>query len=108
MGLHERNLNAVPILVCVARGRDESWEAFCLDFDLAVQGNSLEEVRGRLEDAIVDYVHGAKLEGEPARSRLLSRRAPFLVRLRWAIRFFVGTVFGRTSDSRATVGFPVS
>jgi len=51
MGLHERNLNAVRYLSAFARGRDESWEAFCLDFDLAVQGNSLEEVRG-LEDAI--------------------------------------------------------
>ncbi|MDE2133491.1 MAG: hypothetical protein KGJ49_02715 [Alphaproteobacteria bacterium] len=109
MGLHERELgDGAPVLICVARGHEQDWEAFCLDFDLAVQGVSLEDVRTRLEDAIVDYVHAAMDEAEPARSQLLNRRAPFMVRLHWGIRFFMATISGRNHDSDSTVGFPVS
>jgi hypothetical protein len=96
------------VLLCVAHGHGQSWEAFCLDFDLAVQGQSLPEVRGRIEDAISDYVHAASGESEPARSQLLNRRAPFFVRFQWAVRFFVRTLSGRNPDGDSTVGFPVS
>ena len=106
----EPNVKALrsAVLLCIARGHAQAWEAFCLDFDLAVQGQSLGEVRGKLEDAIADYVHAAWAESEPARSQLLGRRAPFFVRLRWAFRFFVRTISGRNLDSDSTVGFPVS
>jgi predicted RNase H-like HicB family nuclease len=60
-------------VLCVASGRDSQWEAFCLDYDLAVQGQSFEEVRGLLKDAIEMYVDTAVKEPEPNRSRLLAR-----------------------------------
>jgi predicted RNase H-like HicB family nuclease len=107
MGIHENNFDT-GVLVCIARGHDRTWEAFCLDFDLAVQGRSLEEVRASLELAIKDYIGAAQAEAEPARSQLLHRRAPFFVRLIWAFRFFSRTIFGRNRDSDSTVGFPVS
>ncbi|HEV2563199.1 MAG TPA: hypothetical protein VGT78_13755 [Rhizomicrobium sp.] len=109
MGIQEKNLIADEVvLVCVARGHAQDWEAFCLDFDLAVQGVSLEDVRDRLEDAIEDYVHAAMSEAEPTRSQLMGRRAPFFVRLQWALRFFIGTISGRNLNSDSTVGFPVT
>jgi hypothetical protein len=109
MGIRERPAMADDaVLVCVARGHNGQWEAFCLDFDLAVQGFSLADVRERLELVLVDYVAAANAEAEPARSQLLARRAPFFVRLSWASRFFFGTVFGRSRDSDSAVGFPVS
>jgi hypothetical protein len=109
MGFQEPNLDTgSPVLVCVARGHERIWEAFCLDFDLAVQGHSLEEVRDTLELAIKDYVDTANAENEPTRSQLLNRRAPFFVRLGWAFRFFTRTISGRNRDSDSTVGFPVS
>jgi len=108
MGLHDNNLDLPAVLICVARGHQQDWEAFCLDFDLAVQGVSLQDVRSRLEDAIADYVQAATAEKEPARSQLLSRRAPFFVRLHWSTRFFLATLFGRNPDRDSTVGFPVS
>ncbi len=97
-----------PVLICVAHGHEGAWEALCLDFDLAVQGRSLSEVRNSLENAINDYVDAARAEAEPARSKLLNRRAPFAVRFMWAIRFFTRTIFGQNSASDSTVGFPVS
>ena len=82
---------------CVARGRDEAWEAFCLDLDLAVQGRSFDEVRELLGQVIVSYLDSAGKEGEPARSQLLNRRAPFVIRLTWGWRFLLSALFGRGS-----------
>ena len=79
-------------VVCVASGRGTDWEAFCLDFDLAVQGRSFEEVRSSLGRAIDMYLDSVLKEPEPLRSRLLARKAPFLVRLSWAWRVFWSTL----------------
>jgi predicted RNase H-like HicB family nuclease len=95
-------------IVCIATGRANQWEAFCLDFDIAVQGRSFEEVRRSLSDAIEMYLEVALAEPEPHRSRLLARKAPFLVRLMWAWRVFWSTLSVRATrrDSNpATVEF---
>ncbi len=39
-------------LRCYAEGRDDSWEAICLDPDIAVQGESFAEVVDSLNEAI--------------------------------------------------------
>ena len=80
------------VIQCVASGHGTEWEAFCLDYDLAVQGQSFEEVRSSLAKAIDMYLGSALAEPEPIRSRLLARRAPFLVRLMWAWRVFWSTL----------------
>ncbi len=95
-------------VLCVASGHGSQWEAFCLDFDLAVQGESFEEVRRLLTDAIEMYVQTAEAEPEPNRSRLLARKAPFLVRLMWAWRVFWSTLLIRATrrdGNPATVEF---
>lgn len=95
-------------LVCVASGRGSQWEAFCLDFDLAVQGRSFEEVRQLLTGAIEMYIDAAVKEPEPFRSRLLGRKAPFWVRLMWAWRVFWSTLSIRATrrgNNPATVEF---
>ena len=92
----------------IASGHGPRWEAFCLDFDLAVQDQSLEEVRLLLRDAIEMYVQTAEAEPEPNRSRLLARKAPFLVRLMWAWRAFWSTLLIRATrrdGNPATVEF---
>ena len=96
-------------LVCIATGHGDQWEAFCLDFDLAVQGRSFDEVRRYLNDAISMYLERVQAEPEPDRSRLLARKAPFFVRLMWAWRLFRETMSGRTRrNENATVEFPVA
>lgn len=109
MGMHDRAVvDENAIVLCVARGHAGHWEAFSLDFDLAVQGISLIEVREKLQRAVNDYVAAASAEPEPARSQLLSRRAPLSVRVRWGLRFLTGIIFGRNRDRDSTVGFPVT
>lgn len=97
-------------LECIARGAGNQWEAVCLDFDLAVQGRSLEEVTRLLRETIDTYIDDALAQPEHVRSAMLGRRAPFSVRLSWAFRLFFATVCGHRLDQakrEATIGFPV-
>jgi len=94
-------------ILCVARGRDDQWEALCLDLDLAVQGRSFDEVRALLCEAVKTYLKDAAAEPEPTRSRLLKRQVPIYIRLLWAWRFFRVTLSGRSPDGDSTVWLPV-
>lgn len=75
-------------LVCFAKGRPGEWEAICLDYDIAVQGRSFEEVEKFLSEAIDDYVESAKQEEPAVRDRLLRRQAPTHIWLGYFISFF--------------------
>ena len=74
-------MNLTPanlMLRCFAEQADGQWQAVCLDFCLAAQGDSFEEARGKLHAMIVEYVQDA-LTGEDREfaDQLLRRRAPF-------------------------------
>ena len=95
-------------LLCVAHGRDHEWEAFSLDFDLAVQGRTFEEVENLLRQAVVAYVEQAMAEPEPIRGRLLTRRVPFRTMIMWRLRVALSALFSRQRNDDTTFGFPVS
>jgi hypothetical protein len=65
------------ILHCYAEQKGDQWQAFCLEFTLAAQGDSLTETKAKLENMIFEYVYDA-LAGEDKAfaEQLLSRRAP--------------------------------
>ncbi len=67
---------------CFARGVPGSWEAICIDFDIAVQGSSYDDVRAMLDEAIASYVVDAQREDARTSARLLSRRSPLFVRVK--------------------------
>jgi predicted RNase H-like HicB family nuclease len=92
----------------IAHGRNGRWEAFSLEFDLAVQGRSFEEVSDLLRDAVKAYVATAMEQPEPERSKLLQRRVPLHVRVVWAFKIALWTTFGKKSTEESTFGFPVS
>jgi predicted RNase H-like HicB family nuclease len=95
-------------LLCVAQGRGDEWEAFCLDFDLAVQGHSFEEVRGLLDEAIRTYIEDVRAEGQEAQARLVNRRVPLRVRLLWVWRFFIAALSSRNHDRDSSAWFPIA
>lgn len=95
-------------LLCVARGHNQQWEAFCLDFDLAVQGRTFEEVEALLKEAIRSYLDTAMNEAEPSRSQLLARAVPFRTSLMWSFRIALGAFLSRKRNDGSTYGFPVS
>ena len=94
---------------CVVHGHGTEWEGLCLDLDIAVHGQSLQDVKTTLEQAVSSYIEDASKEDEATRKRLLARRAPFRVRLPWALRLFFRSIFGnRKSGNDETAGFLVS
>ena len=92
-------------LLCFAQGTDGDWEAACPDLDIAVQGRSYEEVYDLLNTAIQDYVQAALQEDDATRERLLSRKAPFLVRVSYLLGFLRAAWTSR--DDRLRHGFTV-
>lgn len=76
-------------LRCVAEGREGHWEAICLDWDLAVQGDSFENVYQGLNEALSGYLEVVKSYPASDRKRFLRRKAPFLLRLKYAAIFFL-------------------
>ena len=92
-------------LLCFAQGTDGDWEAACPDLDIAVQGRSYEEVYDLLNTAIQDYVAAALREDDATRERLLSRKAPFLVRVSYLLGFLRAAWTSR--DDRLQHGFTV-
>jgi hypothetical protein len=100
-------------LICFARGTPGEWEGVCLNFDIAVQGESFEGVRRTLEEAIALYVESAMKEDEATRERLLNRAAPLSEYLRWSwriIAYAIASTFSRRrgDGGGATAQFPIA
>lgn len=76
-------------LLCYAHGSDGSWEAICVDLDIAVQGGTREDVMTRLEEVVGSYIEAALAEEPSVAKQLLARAAPWHVRATHWIRFQV-------------------
>jgi len=94
------------IIKCFAKQEQGAWVAVCLDFNLAVQGDSLSDVKRKIEDQIVFYVREA-LEDKEYGAQLLSRKAPlsswmeyYYIRLCNLICRNIGTIFDETMPLR--------
>jgi len=96
------------VLTCVARQEANTWEAACLDLDIAVQGTSLDAAKAALNAAIETYVEDARAETEPDRSALLNRRAPLHARIAWLWPFVVGTLFDGTRSGNSTIRYQIA
>lgn len=79
------------IVRCYAEQEDDNWVAVCLEFCLAVQGESLDEVRQKLHAQIDEYVHDAVLgEDQQHVAALMTRHAPLssyarYYRIKWSL-----------------------
>jgi hypothetical protein len=70
-------------LHCYAEGRENQWEAICLDLDIAVQGGSLAGVIEDLSGAVKLYLEHVATLPEAERGRFERRVAPISLRLRF-------------------------
>jgi predicted RNase H-like HicB family nuclease len=92
-------------LTCFASGSAvEGWEAICIDFDIAVQGESFEDVFRLMTEAIQVYVDSALAEEPSVRDRLLHRSAPWWLKTRLAIGF-LWRALRHKSDGGSAAGF---
>lgn len=66
-----------------AERKGSQWQAFCIDLDLAAQGDSLQEVQKKIVLMAVSYVVDAFGQDREHADVLLSRKAPLRNRLRY-------------------------
>ena len=83
-------------LRCIAHGQDGHWEALCLDLDIAVQGDSFDDVYASLNEAISLYFESVSALPDADRRRLLERPAPLRVRLEFLWQVVRAQFAGRT------------
>lgn len=84
---------------CYAEGANEKWEAFCVDFDLAVQGSSFDEVYRKLNEQIEIYLEGISAMPPEQRKHLLNRKIPLLERFRIYGKL-LATIVNRRADKQ--------
>ncbi|MYC31735.1 MAG: hypothetical protein F4X64_00975 [Chloroflexi bacterium] len=72
-------------LTCYAWGRPGDWEAICVDYDLPAQGETLDEVRRELADAVDTYLEYVADLPASERQAFLNRKAPLSLRLRLSL-----------------------
>lgn len=85
---------------CFAEFKDGHWQAFCLDFTLAVQGDSLQEVKEKLNRQVDMYVREAMTIDADHAAELFARRAPAM----WYAKFHVMSAWFRLA-ARARKAF---
>jgi predicted RNase H-like HicB family nuclease len=95
--------NAHEKTSCFAEGKEGDWEGICVDLDIAVQGQSFDEVEQLLKISIQQYVDAALEEEVQTRVKLLNRRAPLHVRAGYALRFLLAML--RAGDGKLTHGY---
>jgi hypothetical protein len=95
------------VLLCYAEGVGDAWEGICLDFDLAVQGTSSQDVIAKLDAAIRDYLEYVHTLPEAEQKRFLSRRVPWYVGLNVALKMlFVSLCHRRDTKGRHSYSVP--
>lgn len=98
---HEEHIT----LTCYAEGRANEWEAVCLDFDIAVQAPSFEEVYSSLNTAIDEYVSYVMTLPKEERKAFLHRRAPLSLRFKFLWHALRATFFGRSTGGKERAEF---
>lgn len=74
------------ILRCYGEQKNGYWQAFCVDLNLAVQGESLREVQTKLHVQIYEYVTDAVIgEDKEFANQLLFRKSPWGIQLKYHI-----------------------
>ena len=79
-------------------GSGASWHGMCIDLDIAAQGESLDEVRSVLMDMVNTYLESVVTYPEPERHRLLNRKAPLAIRMKFMLRFFMAYLVARKRE----------
>lgn len=95
-------------LQCFAHGKGQVFEAICIDLDIAVSGTSFKEVYELLNNAIATYIDDAAKEDEETARRLMTRRAPWLVRVKHRLHFVLHMFVRRWLNGREEASFDVA
>lgn len=96
------------LIRCLAMKEGDQWIGICLPFDLAAQADTLPEMKHKLQEQIVHYLHDALTgpDREHAEYLLSQRRAP----LKYWVKYYLAGFMGRIHRMRTMRRFktPVS
>lgn len=95
----------------VQRLSDSQWQAFSLEYGLAVQADSCPEAKNKLDVMIQSYLYDALVGEDRAHAHeLLSRRAHWRMYLRYGLAYLQNTVDRQRSRDtklfRESLGIP--
>lgn len=90
-------------LKCYVHGGGASWEAICVDLNVAVCGDSQQEVRASLRKAVDLYLETVAALPAAEQDGFLSRRAPWHTRARLAISTWFSAPWGGGDRPQAFV-----
>ena len=88
-------------LKCYVYGGGASWEAICVDLNVAVCGNSQREVQASLRKAVDLYLETVAALPAAEQRGFLSRRAPWHTRTKLAILTWLSTLRSGPDRSQA-------
>jgi len=92
-------------LICYAVENNDGWEAICVDFDIAVQGKTFNEVYETLGMAICTYIEDVAKEAPDQHYRLLHRAVPWYVKLPMQLRFLRAWLLSNKDNNGGSAGF---
>ena len=90
-------------LKCYVYGGGASWEAICVDLNVAVCGDSQQEVRASLGKAVDLYLETVADLPVAEQDGFLSRQAPWHTRARLAISTWFSALWSGRDRSQAFV-----
>ncbi|MFI4981687.1 MAG: hypothetical protein ACHQIO_15175 [Nevskiales bacterium] len=96
----QTGLAPIKSFLAFVEERDGRWEAICLDFDLAVQGRSFDEVTDKIRDQVRLFLDGVRDLPPADQARLLRRRVPPSLQLRLLLSVFWSVLRGRRDGGR--------
>jgi hypothetical protein len=87
---------------CFAEQKNGHWQAFSLEFGLAAQGESFNEVRRKLDAMLFDYIRDALVgEDRDCAAQLLGRKAaPWIFLRYYQVRLFRGLLHFKNQTMR--------
>lgn len=87
-------------LRCFAKYAGGVWQAVCIDLNLAAQDRKLNEAKRKLHAQIEDYLRDACTVDRAYAKQLLSRKAPWSLRLEYYRAFLAQTFTNATNGYR--------
>ena len=85
---------------CYAYRSRQSWEAICVDLDIAVFGGSVNEVQASLGEAVQMHLEGVSELPIGEQGRFLARRSPWHVWARLSLLAWLARSAGNANRAR--------
>ena len=85
---------------CYVHGKGSEWEAICTDLDISVQGDSFEDAKSLLNEALVGFSEVLEGDSETDQKRFLERKSPLWLRSLYYWRLVIFSLCNKQSSQK--------